>query len=1071
MSAPAPQIFISYHRSDGEFARRVREHLVARGVKTWMDQNDIPVGAYWPDEIDKGLAASDTVVGILSPDAVGSRNVKNEWDWAIQNDKRLLLLQVNPCVVPHRYVSINFIDATSDDPSQTFAELSRTLGVAETPATSLDHADQETQSIRHSSSRRRTRLLKPLVVGREGEQTLLHAALAELQEGNGSLVLIGGEAGIGKTTLTTWLVAVADESGALALAGGCEDLAMMPPYGPWVDILRQWPADSALPSVPAELQGGDALGRIQTQAALFNVAATFFSHAATVRPLVLLLEDLHWADQASLDLLRFLARRLAGQRIMLVVTWRDDEVTRKHPLHAVLPSLAREPYAVRLDLRHLGVAAVRELIAARYQLTPADAELLTAHVARLSDGNPFFAGELLRALQESGAIVRDDLGSWRLQQLDGAQVPVLIRQVIDGRLERLGDAARRLLEIAAAIGYEVPIDVWVEVSGGDDAMLADALERASDALLVEELRGSNAVRFTHALVRETLYEGMVVLRRRGIHRRIGEALDGQHNPDPDAVAHHYQQAGDPRAYHWLIRAAERAEHSFAWIGAAQRYEAALTLLGETPESAPQRALLLYRIGFLLRYAERTRSQGYIETAVRLAIESGNHAVEAVARFDHGVHRFFLGDWDGGLAEMRAADTLFESLTPAEQISVIGRPGVPVDTRPVNDNRGMLLFLTWDGQLQRGLEALQQYVASLPADPSAGLVPTRTRWIDGIYGLMLHQILRGDVPGALRSYERALQAYQAVDDTVMVQDLMRFTLRDLYLPYLTDHIAERAQLSTASAHATVTLLRAVSPALADNEDASTPLSTLMLNGDWETLRRSIAVQHDLATEFMQGEYSSILAWLERQCGAPDQVWGVIDELLPEGPATPMGRRVPWTVIRLQTLAAETALDQGDLIAARTWLNALDRMFSEYNALVFGHAESILVRARWHWLSGAPEIAAQHARHALALASTPRQPLALIAAQRFLGQIETAANELGSAEQHLAASLQLAKACETPHEIALTWIALAELRAAQGRNADADCLLTDARSTCERLGAQPALTRIAAIELGLNQSPSS
>ena len=101
------QVFISYQRADESIARRVRELLIASGVRTWMDQADIPVGAYWPDEIDKGLAASDIVVGILSPDAVESRNVKNEWDWAIQNGKPLVLLQVRPCVVPHRYVSIN----------------------------------------------------------------------------------------------------------------------------------------------------------------------------------------------------------------------------------------------------------------------------------------------------------------------------------------------------------------------------------------------------------------------------------------------------------------------------------------------------------------------------------------------------------------------------------------------------------------------------------------------------------------------------------------------------------------------------------------------------------------------------------------------------------------------------------------------------------------------------------------------------------------------------------------------------------------------------------------------------
>ncbi len=109
------QVFISYQRSDAASAQHVRAYLAQHGITTWMDQFDIPLGAYWPDAIDEGLTSSDIVVGILSPDAVASRNVKNEWDWAIANDKPLLLLRVKPCVVSHRYVSINFIEATDAD--------------------------------------------------------------------------------------------------------------------------------------------------------------------------------------------------------------------------------------------------------------------------------------------------------------------------------------------------------------------------------------------------------------------------------------------------------------------------------------------------------------------------------------------------------------------------------------------------------------------------------------------------------------------------------------------------------------------------------------------------------------------------------------------------------------------------------------------------------------------------------------------------------------------------------------------------------------------------------------------
>jgi pimeloyl-ACP methyl ester carboxylesterase len=129
-----PTVFLSYHRADLAAAERVRAHLLFQRCATWMDRYDIPPGAYWPEEIDRGLQSADVVLGLLSPDSVASRNVKNEWDWAIENDKRLVLLQVHPCVLPHRYVSINFIDATEPNFAAALDHLVRTVGLEAKPA-------------------------------------------------------------------------------------------------------------------------------------------------------------------------------------------------------------------------------------------------------------------------------------------------------------------------------------------------------------------------------------------------------------------------------------------------------------------------------------------------------------------------------------------------------------------------------------------------------------------------------------------------------------------------------------------------------------------------------------------------------------------------------------------------------------------------------------------------------------------------------------------------------------------------------------------------------------------------
>ena len=145
--------------------------------------------------------------------------------------------------------------------------------------------------------------------------------------GQGGLLLVGGEAGIGKTTLTGWLAWAAEEAGALVLSGGCYDLSTTPPLRPVrVELLRDWPEEPGLPALPEELRAGTGVGNLRSQAALFDLAADFLARASAARPLVLLLEDMHWGDQASLDLLRTLARQVGEWRVLLVATYRDDEL-------------------------------------------------------------------------------------------------------------------------------------------------------------------------------------------------------------------------------------------------------------------------------------------------------------------------------------------------------------------------------------------------------------------------------------------------------------------------------------------------------------------------------------------------------------------------------------------------------------------------------------------------------------------------------------------------------------------------------------------------------------------------
>ncbi|MDQ3547646.1 MAG: AAA family ATPase, partial [Chloroflexota bacterium] len=663
MTSVQQRVFISYQRADEPFARQVREHLTAHGVLTWMDQYDIQVGAYWPDEIDKGLGSSDIVIGILSPAAVESRNVKNEWDWAIQNDKPLLLLQYRPCAIPHRYVSINFIDASSPQPSLAFDALLHTLGVVNVGETQsqLPAGESIPQSIRHSARLRAVRRQPPLIVGREREQEQLRARLVDLAAGRGGLVLLAGEAGIGKTTLTNWLAWAAEEQGALVLTGGCYDLTITPPYGPWGRLTEEWPDDPALPAMPDELREGTGMGAIRNQTEFIALFERFLAGASAARPLLLLLEDFHWADQASLDMLRSLARSVSAMCVVLVVTYRDDELTRRHPLAQVLPSLAREAGTERITLSRLALPATRDLVTGRYQFSRADTARLGTYVYRLSEGNPFFSGEILRSLEEVGALRREGEG-WLIANLDRVQVPTLVRQVIEGRLERLDDDARHLLQVAAVIGHEVPVDLWVEVSGGGDEHLAETLDRATEARLVEELHGGTAFRFTHALIRETLYESLVSLRRRRWHRTTAEALERMSRPDPDAVAHHYQQANDARAYEWLISAGRRAMDRFVWRTAVERWEAAALLDGDD-ERRREFGWLLFLMGSHLRYASRERALDYLSEAQQIGLAIDDPLLIVCARAGVGFQLLFTGRVDRGLDELVNSVADYDRLGP------------------------------------------------------------------------------------------------------------------------------------------------------------------------------------------------------------------------------------------------------------------------------------------------------------------------------------------------------------------------------------------------------------------------
>ena len=870
------------------------------------------------------------------------------------------------------------------------------------------------------------------LVGRERELGLLRERLGAALAGRGGLVLVGGEAGVGKTTLAEALAREALDRGARVALGRCYDLTETPPYGPWREALAAIPAAPDLPPLPAAL-GGQVRGEaVASQEALFARAHAFLAAAASARPLVLLLDDLHWADPASLDLLRFLARQLPALPLLLVVTYRADELTRRHPLYQLVPLLVRESRAIRLDLRALPEDAVRELVRGRYGLPDTEERRLAAYLRDRAEGHPLFVGELLRTLEEEGALHPAGDG-WQFGDLAGVRVPRLLRQVIEGRLDRLGEEDQRLLAVAAVIGQEVPLALWAAVAGTDEEALYPTVERAVEARLLAETPDAVGVRFTHGLIREALYEGTLPLRRRGWHRRIGEALAGTPGADPDALAYHFRQAGDPRAAEWLVRAGERAQRAYAWLTAAERYEAALALLERHGAGAAEVGWLHLRLGLLRRYAALPRALAHLERAAEVAGAARDPLLLAHATFNRGLLLAFAERGRAGLAAMEAGLAALAALPAPDPPRLARLRGLGLALDPDNHRGTLALRLAILGHYARARAVADDVAGRLDAVAHSG-------GLDGAFApdawaaLGHVHVALGQPEEARRALGLVREAYQASDNHWQVGLVSVVELQYAVLAYQADRLAERRQLADdaerAWARAGVGTARAAR------------LWLLWLEGRWAEAGQ--VAQAVVAGQDMTAATSMPLpVALDRARGEPELAQAQVRAALPAGPATAPGDTSYLPALALQRLAAELATEAGDLPTARAWLEAHDRWLAWGDA-VLGRAEGALGWAQYHRAAGGPILAREHAERALARASEPRQPLALLAAHRSLGELDTAARRYADAAHQLDQALALAEACAAPYERALTLLALSELRAATGNREEARALLDETRA---------------------------
>ncbi|MDQ3646212.1 MAG: AAA family ATPase [Actinomycetota bacterium] len=543
-------------------------------------------------------------------------------------------------------------------------------------------------------------------VARDEERALLRGHLDRLAEGRGGLVLIGGEPGVGKTRIAEEIGAEARQRGFRTLSGRCYEMGSPPPYLPFIELLEN--ASKEVDRQTFRLALGDSAGEVakvmpqlrnlyddlpppldlpaeQERRYLFNSICEFVTRAASVRPLVALLDDVHWADESSVLLMEHIAQTLDEVPVLVLATYRDTDLDVSRPLAGALDALTRRRLADRLALKRLSLDGVEAMLSKLGGRPPPP--MLVEAIFRETDGNAFFVEEVFRHLSEEGRLFDPSSGEWRTDlSIDELEVPEGVRLVIGRRLQRVGEVVVKALTAAAVIGRTFSFDVLEMVVDASEDELLDAMDEAQQSHLIVPSgdRGTTGFAFVHELIRQTLLNQVAAPRRQRLHLRVAEAMEkfyaGSEGERAAQIADHFYQAGAAapadKTMMFLTLAGDNALRAAAFEDALRFYEEALALLD--PEDESGRARLLFKLG----------------TAQRS-----------------------LGRLDEGLVTWREAVRLYEALGDARQVGAITSESA--------------LQLGWAGRWEEAVELAARGLQALGAE----VVPERARLL-GITGIAL-----------------------------------------------------------------------------------------------------------------------------------------------------------------------------------------------------------------------------------------------------------------------------------------------------------------------------------------------